>query len=84
MKKKIILVVIAGCLLCGCSKTIPTLKDGSEAVVTFENGDMISVEELYNELKNSYASTMIMDMIDKKILEEKYKDDLDDAEELCN
>ncbi len=81
MKKKIILLVAVTTLLCGCGKTIPTLQNGEEAVVKFEDGSMISVDELYDELKNTYARSAIIDMIDTKILEDKYKDDLDDAEE---
>lgn len=81
MKKKIILLVAITTLLCGCGKTIPTLKDGKEAVVTFQDGSMISVEDLYNELKEPFATTTLIEMIDKKILENVYKDQIKDAEE---
>jgi foldase protein PrsA len=81
MKKKILLAVLLVCTLCGCSKTIPTLSDGSEAVVSFSDGSMISVDELYNEMKSSYATSILIDMIDTKILEDKYSDDLEDADE---
>lgn len=81
MKKKIMLAVAAVLLLCGCSKTIPTLEDGSEAVVSFKDGSMISINELYDKLKDSYATSIIIDMIDTKILEEKYKDQVDEAED---
>ncbi len=81
MKKQIILLLIVAILLSGCGKTIPTLQDGSEAVVTFDDGSMISVDDLYEELKTTYARSAIIDMIDTKILEDKYKDNLEDAEE---
>lgn len=78
MKKKIILAVLIATLLTGCGKTIPTLSDGKEAVVTFEDGTMISIDDLYGEMKKS-ATTVLMNMIDKKILEEEYSDKLEDA-----
>lgn len=81
MKKKIILAVAIVCLLCGCSKTIPTLQNGEEAIVKFKSGDMISVDELYNKLKDAYATEILIDMVDDKIFADKYTDELDDAKE---
>lgn len=78
-KRKLLLVVIAILVLCGCEKTIPKLSNGSEAVVSFSNGDKISVDDLYEKIKNSYALQTLVDMIDTKILEDKYKDSLEDA-----
>lgn len=80
MKKKIILAVVIATLLTGCGKTIPTLQDGKEAVVKFGDGSMISIEELYNKMKSS-ATNVLMQMVDKKILEEEYEDKLDEAKE---
>lgn len=80
MKKKIILLVAVTTLLCGCGKTIPKLENGQEAVVTFSDGSKISVDDLYNKLKAD-STNAIIDMIDTKILEEKYKDDLDSAKD---
>lgn len=80
MKKKIILAVVMATLLTGCGKTIPTLQDGKEAVVKFGDGSMISIEELYDKMKNS-ATNVLMQMVDKKILEEEYEDKLDEAKE---
>lgn len=79
MKNKVLICTLSVLLLTGCGKTIPTLSDGSEAVVKFSDGSMISINELYDELKSSYATNTIIEIVDKKILEEKYKDDLDDA-----
>lgn len=76
MKK--VLVLICGVLLVsGCGK-IPALKNGEEAVVSFKKG-AISVDDLYGKLKTSYALTTLIQMSDKKILEEEYKKSLDDA-----
>ena len=74
MKKRIIFVLAVVLLLCGCEKTIPKLKGGKEAVVSFEKIDSISTEDLYEELKDAYATEIISDMIDRKMLEDKYKD----------
>jgi len=55
MKKKIIILGACSLLLCGCGKTIPTLSNGDEAVVAFSNGEKISVNDLYQEIKDKYA-----------------------------
>lgn len=53
-----------------CGK-IPKLENGQEAVVSLQEGN-ISVDNLYNEMKDSYALSILLDMIDKKILNELY------------
>ncbi len=82
MKKKIIILGACTMLLCGCGK-IPTLSNGDEAVVKFENGDMISVNELYQEIKDNYALQSLLQMIDKKILETEYKDEVESKKEVA-
>lgn len=84
MKKKIVVLGICTLMVCGCGKTIPKLDNGSEAVVTFENGSMISINDLYNDLKENYALDSLINLIDKKILEEKYKDHLESANEYAD
>lgn len=84
MKKKVIILGLCTLMVCGCGKTIPTLENGEEAVVTFSNGDKISVEELYNDLKSNYALDSLVNLVDKKILEDKYKDNLDSAKEYAD
>lgn len=81
MKKKIIvLALIVTLSLCsGCGKKIPTLSNGDEAVVTLKDGSMISVNELYEAVKDDYALSAMIDLVDKKILEDKYADKLEDA-----
>ncbi len=56
----------------GCGK-IPKLKNGEEAVVTLK-GDDISVDTLYNSVKEKYALNSLLDLIDTEILNKKYKD----------
>ncbi len=81
MKKKIIVLGTCTLLLCGCGKTIPTLSNGEEAVVTFENGDKISVNDLYREIKDDYAMQALIRMIDKKILEAEYPNEVETKKE---
>lgn len=79
MKKKLLCLGFASLLLTtGCGK-IPTLKDGKEAVVTFENGDKISVDELYEEVKNDYAINSLVSLIDKYVLEKTFPDQMETA-----
>ena len=79
MKRKFIVLGLCTLMACGCGKTIPTLENGEEAVVTFENGEKISINDLYNNVKNNYALSSLINMIDKKILESKYSDLIDEA-----
>lgn len=81
MKKKIAILGVCTLLLCGCGKTIPTLSNGDQAVVTFENGDKISVNDLYKEIKDDYAMRALVQMIDKKILEAEYPDEIESKKE---
>lgn len=80
MKKvnKIITLVLFITLLAGCGKTIPTLKDGTQAVATID-GESISTEELYQVLKTQYGKDQLINLIDKKILEKKYETSEDET-----
>ena len=80
MKKKIIVLALCVLLISGCGKTIPKLSNGDEAIVTLKDGSMISVNELYETIKQDDATLeKLVTMVDKKILEEKYKDSLEEA-----
>lgn len=79
MKKKIIVLALCVLMISGCGSKIPKLSNGDEAVVTLKDGSMISANELYTELKDEYALETIVNMIDKKILEDKYGDHVEDA-----
>ena len=79
MKKKILVSLLILGLVAGCGK-VPKLANGEEAVVSFdkaENG--ISATELYNKIKKNYALSSLIDMIDSKILLEKYSNKKDNA-----
>ena len=83
MKKKILLVALMAVLLCGCGK-VSKLSDGTDAVVSFKKGESISVDSLYDEMKDRYAISILIDIIDKEILFEEYKDKKDEAKEYAN
>lgn len=81
--KKILLVSLIGILLCGCGK-VSKLSDGKDAVVSFKENESISVDNLYDEMKDRYAISILIDMIDKEILFKEYKDKMKDAENYAN
>lgn len=81
MKKKLLICAIACVLLTGCGSKIPKLKNGEEALIEFGNGDKISATEIWNEVKTSYGLSVTLNKIDKKILEDEYKDKLEEVEE---
>ena len=83
MKKKILLIGLIGVLLCGCGK-VSKLSNGKDAVVSFEKNESISVDSLYNEMKDRYAISILIDMIDKEILFKEYKDKEKEAENYAN
>ena len=70
--------------LTGCGTTIPKLKDGNEALITFTDSEKnISVDDLYSKLKSTYGTSYIIEMIDEAILNELYPRD-DKAEVYLN
>ena len=58
--------MISMLLITGCGK-VAKLKNGQEAVVTMKGKD-ISVETLYNEVKERYALESLIKLIDTQIL----------------
>ncbi len=79
MKKKIVVLALIVLLMSGCGSKIPTLSNGDEAVVTLKDGSMISANELYESVKDDYALYALVNLVDKKVLEDKYKDKIEDA-----
>lgn len=74
MKKKVILMLCFGLiLLTGCGK-VPVLKNGEEVFVQID-GKNISANDMYNELRTLYGKDVMIELIDKVLLEKKYKDD---------
>lgn len=80
--KKIILgvssfLLLTSLLTTGCGKEV---KLNSKAVVGFKDGE-ISVNDFYKEIKADSISTLL-DMIDHKILDEKYKKTKEEDEDV--
>lgn len=86
MKKSTIkllgITTIVMLLVTGCGK-VPKLKNGKDAVVTLK-GDDISIDDLYGEMKERYALLVLLDMVDKEILNKKYKDTSEIKKEVKN
>lgn len=78
MKKILICGMIVLLTTTGCGK-VAKLENGQDAVVTLESGD-ISVDTLYEEIKNSYALNKLMELMDVSILEKEYGKDLMEEE----
>ncbi len=70
MKKFLLCMCMVLLFVTSCGK-VPKLSNGEEAVVTSKSGD-ISVDDLYKEIKNTYALNTLIDMIDLKLLEKDY------------
>lgn len=68
--------------MAGCGK-VATLSNGDDAVLNFKNGG-ISANELYTSLKEKYGIATLINMIDTKILETKYKDEAEDEKSYVN
>ena len=50
MKKKLVALCAIMLLASGCGK-VPKLENGKEAIVSFKNGEKISVDDFYTKLK---------------------------------
>ncbi len=80
MKKKLAILGLCTLLVAGCGK-VPTLKNGEEAVVTFKNGDKISVDELYETIKNDFGLSSLVTLVDSYVLEKTFPDYIDVAKQ---
>lgn len=80
MKKKLFLLISAVLLMAGCGE-IPKTKNGEDALITFKDGKKISVDEIYKELKDKYALSVIVPMIDQYVLEKEFPKAIKEAEE---
>lgn len=80
IQKVVALSLASMTLLSGCgAKTIPTLENGDQAVVTFNDDAKISITDFYNQMKDKYGTEVILNMIDKMVLEKKYADSIEEA-----
>ncbi len=74
MKKKVIMLMCLCLLLCtGCGK-VPKLSNGDDVFVSV-NGKNVSANDIFDELKEKYGVDVLVELVDKIILEEKYEED---------
>lgn len=78
MKKLFISLSLMLLLVTSCGK-VPKLSSGEDAVVTLKD-TQISVDSLYQEMKDTYALSVLLDMVDRSILDELYPSDEDEQE----
>lgn len=74
--KKLLLVTCCLLLMSGCGKA-PTTKDGEKELVSLKKGDVthqVTVDELYNVLKDKYGFEELLSIIDTYIFETEFKD----------
>ena len=73
MKKKLlILFIFLLIFMVGCKKQT---KVSDDEVITFKDESLnISANDLYNTLKEKYGTSILIDMMDTKILEKEYPD----------
>lgn len=71
-KKKIMMVLVASLLLTGCVKT-PKLENGEEILAEIE-GKQYTASDLYTELKKSYGTATLVELIDKYIITQELPD----------
>ncbi len=72
------LLTVGLLLITGCG-TIPTLENGQEAVITLKDGKKISVDELYEEVKENYALEALISLTDRYIFETEFEDKKEDG-----
>ena len=71
MKKKLLLGLICVLALTGCGHI--KLKNGENAIVKFKDVEGISSDDLYKELKANYGGSILVNLIDEKLLNKLYK-----------
>ena len=73
MKKKLVALCAIMLLASGCGK-VPKLSNGDEAIVSFKDGEKISVNDFYSKLKDEMGLNTLITMVDTYICETEFKD----------
>mgnify|MGYP002548788756 CR=1 FL=1 len=76
--KKILIVGLCALLLTGCGEV--KLDNGENAIVSFNNGDGVTAQELYDELKEMYGVNYLVNLIDSKLLDLEYEETTEELE----
>lgn len=80
--KKVLCLLLVIVLLTGCGK-VPKLSNGKDIVVSFGKEKPISVDDLYEKMKNTYALSTLITMVDVKIFERAFPKYIDEAKKLA-
>jgi len=75
MNKKFLGIICAMVVLTGCSKS-PKISNGEEVVASIEGKDF-TANELYDNMKNQYGTSMLINMIDSYIADKEIGDSED-------
>ena len=76
--KKILIFCLCALLLTGCGDV--KLENGENAIVSFNNGDGITAQDLYDELKEMYGVNHLVNLIDAKLLDLEYEETTEELE----
>ena len=76
--KKILIFCLCALLLTGCGDV--KLENGENAIVSFNNGDGITAQDLYDELKEMYGVNYLVNLIDAKLLDLEYEETTEELE----
>ena len=76
--KKILIFCLCALLLTGCGDV--KLENGENAIVSFNNGDGITAQDLYDELKEMYGVNYLVNLIDAKLLNLEYEETTEELE----
>ena len=76
--KKILIFCLCALLLTGCGDV--KLENGENAIVSFNNGDGITAQELYDELKDMYGVSYLVNLMDAKLLDLEYEETTEELE----
>ncbi len=74
MKKKLLIISLCGAMLMmtGCGK-VPKLKNGEEVAASID-GKKFTANDLFDEMKQYYGTSILVDMIDSYIANKEVKD----------
>lgn len=75
MNKKFLGIICAMVVLTGCSKS-PKISNGEEVVASIDGKDF-TANELYDNMKNQYGTSMLINMIDSYIADKEIGDSED-------